>query len=252
MGDEKYNEFINYIRVSLGAPSIVVELLEPHYILSINKALMEWKKYGGGKEGDKMVGEWNFDMVPGQTRYDDVPEDLDYIISLTDRGTNILGITGVDDMLIYWNSEQNRNFFRDIADFYIKSGFIEFAKRTVGSEKSWEIIRTSDGKRHLGIYPMPGSIARVYVRYALKPNLTDITPEDTRNKWILDWALSEAKLILGEVRGKFVSGLPVASTSGGSLIQLNGASLKAEGLAEQVSLRAQARNWRAPIYPIFG
>ena len=252
MGEEKYNEFICYIRTSLGWPVLTIELCEPHYVLCINKALMEWAKYGGGKSGEKSIGEYTFQMNIGQTRYDNVPDDLDYIISLTDRGTNILGITGIDDWLIYWNSEQNRNFFRDIADFYIKHGFIEFAKRTVGAEKSWEIIRTADGKRHLGVYPSPGNNDLVYVRYALKPDVKNITNEMTHNKWILDWALSEAKIILGRIRSKFRSGFPTAQTSGGGLVQLDGAELIAEGIADQEKLRVQVKNFRAPIYPIFG
>lgn len=252
MAEEKYNEFINYIRLSLGWPVVTVELIEPHYVCCINKALMEWAKYGGGNAGEKSVGEYKFQMNPGQTRYDNVPDDLDYIISLTDRGTNILGITGIDDWLIYWNSEQNRNFFRDIADFYIKHGFIEFAKRTVGAEKSWEIVRTADGKRHLGVYPSPGNADLVYVRYALKPDIKNITHEMAHNKWILDWALSEAKIILGRIRSKFRSGYPVSQTSGGGLVQLDGEALINEGIAEQDKLRTQVKNWRAPLYPIFG
>lgn len=252
MAEEKYNEFIRYIHTSLGGSRLTIELAECDYILSIDKALMEWAKYGGGNQAEKMVGEYTFDLVPGQTRYDNVPDNLDYIVFITDRGTNILGLTGVDDWLIYWNSEQNRNFFRDIADFYIKHGFIEFAKRTVGAEKSFEIVRTPDGVRHLNVYPMPGSPGLVYVRYAIKSDIKNISTENTKNKWILDWALSEAKIILGRIRSKFRTGYITAQTSSGGLMQLDGAELIAEGIADQERLRSQVKNYRSPLYPIFG
>jgi hypothetical protein len=240
-----YDAIINYCAHKLGAPVVMVELLEEHFKTALESALDEFYKGAGGRY--KLVKEWSFMTNPGQTRYDSVPEDLNFIVSIASRGTNILGVTGVDDWLLYWNSEANRQFFRDVADFYISNGFIDTARRTVGSERSWELINTPDGN-FLGLYGLTSAPEKIIVRYAVKPTIQNISEY---NKWVKDWALAECKEILGRIRSKFESGYPVALNSGGGLVQLDGKTLLEESKAEKADLRARLVNWRTPLYAFF-
>ena len=47
-----------------------------------------------------------------------------------------------------------------------------------------------------------------------------------------DWALAEAKMMLGEARSKYASGLP----GPGGTVQLNGEALKQEAMTEKERL----------------
>ena len=50
--------------------------------------------------------------------------------------------------------------------------------------------------------------------------------------WMADWALAEAKMMLGEARSKYSSGLPGPQGS----VQLNGEALKQEAMTEKERL----------------
>ena len=61
----------------------------------------------------------------------------------------------------------------------------------------------------------------------LVPEQSLIQNEYTR-PWMADWALAEAKMMLGEARSKYASGLP----GPGGTVQLNGEALKSEAQIE--------------------
>ena len=65
----------------------------------------------------------------------------------------------------------------------------------------------------------------------LVPEQSLIQNEYTR-PWMADWALAEAKMMLGEARSKYSSGLP----GPGGAVQLNGEALKQEAASEKERL----------------
>ena len=64
--------------------------------------------------------------------------------------------------------------------------------------------------------------------------------------WISDMSLSQSKLMLGEARGKYTTGLPGA---GGAII-LNGENLKADAKVEIEELRMQIQNMEEGSAPL--
>ena len=246
-GNGNYNEIINFIRLRLGHPRITVELLEEHYITAIEEAIEMWTQLVGD-ERTKLVKEMYLNLTPGTVSYPIEDPEFDYVISLSEGSSHFLGIPGADNYLLYWNSRDNQGFFRDIADFYIKHGFLETAKRTIGADKTWEVINTPAGRK-LNIYPTPMYPQHVYVRYALKLKVDDFKDW---NIWIKKYALAVCKGILGEIRGKYTSGYPVAMNSGGGLVSLNGSELTSAGKEEIEKLEAKAANYRGVIYAFFG
>ena len=65
----------------------------------------------------------------------------------------------------------------------------------------------------------------------LVPEQSLLQNEYTR-PWMADWALAEAKMMLGEARSKYSSGLP----GPGGAVQLNGEALKQEAASEKERL----------------
>ena len=64
--------------------------------------------------------------------------------------------------------------------------------------------------------------------------------------WLAAYALAQSKLMLGEARSKYTSGLPGA----GGTITLNGDALKAEGQGEVESLREKLHNFEEGNTPL--
>jgi hypothetical protein len=65
----------------------------------------------------------------------------------------------------------------------------------------------------------------------LVPEQSLLQNEYTR-PWMADWALAEAKMMLGEARSKYASGLP----GPGGTVQLNGDALKQEAASDKERL----------------
>ncbi len=242
-----YNEIINFIRRKLGHPAVMVELLEEHYVEAITEAINKWALLCGDST-NRIVKEWYLEINPGHTQYAIEDPDFDFVLDFATKTQNVLGVAGADGWLLYWNSAENRGFFRDIADFYIQYGFMDMAKRTIGAEKSYEIITTPNGKK-IHIYPSPTTKEWAYIRYAVKPNINNISEW---TQWIKDYALAVAKEILGRIRSKYADGYPVAMNSGGGLVRLDGERLLEESTRDIALLKEESASWRGVIYPVFG
>jgi len=246
-GNSTYNDIINFVRRKLGHPVVRVELVEEHYVTAIEEALNMWTQLCGD-ESNRMVKEWYLDLTPGRVQYRIEDPDFDFIMEVATKTKNVLGVAGADGWLLYWNSAENRGFFRDIADFYIQYGFMDVAKRTIGADRTFEVITTPNGKK-LHLYPSPTVNEMAYIRYAVKPTIDNVKEW---NQWVKSYALASAKETLGRIRSKYGSGYPVAMNSGGGLVELDGARLLEESVREIEALKNEAQNWRGVIYPFFG
>ena len=74
--------------------------------------------------------------------------------------------------------------------------------------------------------------------YCFVEGLSNLVPEqsllqnDYTRPWMADWALAESKMMLGEARSKYSSGLP----GPGGAVQLNGEALKQEAASDKERL----------------
>ncbi len=123
----------------------------------------------------------------------------------------------------------NYNYAGGLATYDFYAGYIELAARMFGG---YIIFTFNNVTKELKLVRDPkGDGEQVLVWADIQKPETTLLQDPGSSVWIGDWTLSQLKLILGEAREKFGS---IAGPGGGT--NMNGAALKAEGLAMQDAL----------------
>ena len=79
------------------------------------------------------------------------------------------------------------------------------------------------------------------------PDDIELQHYDARHRWLIqEWAIAEAKIMLGRIRGKYSSGLP----SAGGDRTLDGEALIAEAREDKRELEAKVLDFQGPVMPM--
>jgi hypothetical protein len=116
----------------------------------------------------------------------------------------------------------------NVGDYYLLQANMEMTRKILGQDGTWDIINN----KYLQLTPPPSNTPeRIILEYkALDSN----TIAPAYRNWIQKYALACAKVLLGEIRGKYAV---IPGPAGGT--QLNGAALIQEGNAEKQQLQQE-------------
>jgi len=137
------------------------------------------------------------------------------------------GTLEFDFFIKYFQDNYLFNNF-SIGDYYLLQSTMEMTRKILGQDGTWDIINN----QFLQLYPPPAvTPERVILEYKAIDSNT-IAP--AYRNWIQRFALACAKVVLGEIRGKYST---IPGPAGGS--QLNGQALVQEGTAEKERLKEE-------------
>jgi hypothetical protein len=230
IGYSNREQLIKEMQLRLADGIVDVELDRDHYDIAINKALSTYRQLSSGSVEESVIFIQTQDNVTEYTLPDEVME----VRRLYRRGIGANSGTGSNfdpfDMAFNNMYLLNAGQIGGLATFDAFSQYKETVGRIFGSEynftwnrntKVLKILRNvrTDEEVAVGVYNfIPESVL-----------LKDIYS----SPWLSNFALANAKYMLGEARSKYQSGLPGA----GGAVTLNGDTLKAEAQAEMESLR---------------
>ena len=205
---------LEYVKFSLGAPVICVELDDEQLRKLIEQAL---GIYGTYKPVEKFG---SLSVLVSQQKY-----------SLTEAqvGRGIIEVFR-PDLFRHAISLEQFDVFKyhtylpnlDPGDYYQERVWWKEVRRSAGSDDDWEFIENPTGGGTLYISPIPAQSFTLTYIYITDPTLSEVPVSD--DDWIKDYILAMAMQVLGRIRRKF-SGVQGAETS----IDLDGADLVREG-----------------------
>ena len=243
IGHASREELIRELQLRLADGIVDVELDREHYDIGIDKAVGIYRQLSAGSVEESVIF---IETVDGQTDYT-LPDEVMEVRRIYRRGigTNSGGGTNFDPFDVAFNNMYmlQAGQIGGLAVFDAFAQYKETIGRVFGSEynflwnrntKKLKILRNVRHEEEVavGVYNfVPESIL-----------LKDVYAAN----WLGSYALAMCKLMLGEARSKYTSGLPGA----GGAITLNGDALKAEGQSEIESLRESLHNMEEGNAPL--
>jgi len=237
------DDLIRELKLRLGDGMVDVELDRDHYDIAINKAMAKYRQLSSGSVEESIV--W-IQTQPDVTKYT-LPSEVIDVKRLYRRGvgTNIGGGTNFDPFDVAFNNMYmlQAGQLGGLATFDAFAQYKETLGRIFGSEYNFTYNRNTKeltilrNVRHgedvaVGTYNfIPESVL-----------LTDVYA----SPWLSNFALAQAKFMLGEARSKFTSGLP----GPGGAVTLNGDALKTEAMSEMETLIAEIHNMEEGNSPL--
>ena len=230
IGFNNREALIDEIRLRLADGIVDVELDREHYDIAINRSIGKYRQLSSGSVEESVIF---IQTQPNVTEYT-LPDEVMEVRRLYRRGIGTSTGTGsnFDPFDAAFNNMYmlNAGQIGGLAVFDAFSQYKETLGRVFGSEynflwnrntKQLKILRNVRHEEEIavGVYNfIPESIL-----------LRDVYASN----WLGSYSLAMSKMMLGEARSKYTSGLPGA----GGAIQLNGDALKAEAQNEMQMLK---------------
>ena len=243
IGYKSREDLIKELQLRLADGMVDVELDRGHYDVAIDKAIAIYRQLSAGSVEESIIFLTTQDGVTEYTLPDEVME----VRRMYRRGigTNSGGGTNFDPFDVAFNNMYmlQAGQIGGLAVFDAFAQYKETIGRIFGSEynflwnrntKQLKILRNIRHEEEIavGVYNfIPESLL-----------LKDIYASN----WLGTYALAQSKMMLGEARSKYQSGLPGA----GGAIQLNGEALKAEAQAMIDSLKESIHNMEEGNMPL--
>lgn len=225
VGYNSRNEIIDEISLRLADGMVDVELDRDHYDIAINKSIQKYRQLSSGAVEEAVIF---IQTQPAVTKYT-LPDEVIDVKRLYRRGigTNSGGGTNFDPFDVAFNNMYmlQAGQVGGLAVFDAFAQYKETIGRVFGSEYNFTFNRNS---KELSI------LRNVNHGEDIAVGVFNFIPESVLIKdvygaeWLSAYALAQSKLMLGEARSKFGSGLP----GPGGAVTLNGDALKAEALNE--------------------
>lgn len=226
---------IDEVMLMLGHPMIDIELTPQHYELALNLSFDKWRQLSSNSVEERIAV---LDLITDQNEYY-LPEEVINVRKIFRRGVTgtasgtgayfdpfgaafaaqftIAGLGNAGDLTTY-------ELFRD---------FESVIGRMFGANLMfmWHpTIHRLDIQRHI---TGPESV----VMWVEIKRTDEMALQDPYSKsWLRDYAVARAKIMLGDIRGKYSS---LAGPSGG--ISLNGDAIKNEGIQESQRLELELK-----------
>jgi len=243
IGYNNREELIREMQLRLADGIVDVELDREHCDVAIDKALATYRQLSNGSVEESVVF---FNTSVNVTEYT-LPDEVMEVRRIYRRGigTNNSGGTNFDPFDVAFNNMYmlQAGQIGGLAVFDAFAQYKETIGRVFGSEynflwnKNTKILKILRNIQHeeevmVGVYNfIPESVL-----------LKDVYA----NPWLAYYALAQAKLMLGEARSKYTSGLPGA----GGAIQLNGETLKTEAREDLEKLKESIHNMEEGNMPL--
>lgn len=229
-------KLIKELRLMMGGSMVDVELDADHYNLAIDLALERFRQRSDGSTEESFLF---VTLEVGQQDYT-LPNEVQIVKAIYKRGVgyNTSGGSSFDPFEAAFSNiyllQSGRTGGIATWDFF--SQYQETVNRIFGgslnfvwnySDRKLQIIRKATGEQDVAIHV-----------YNQKPEIALL--EDPYTKpWLRDYSLAKCKIMLGEARQRFTSGLP----GPGGNVTLNGTEIKAEGLADLERLEQEILNF---------
>jgi len=227
-------ELITEIQLRLADRIVDVELDREHYDIAINKAISIYRQLSSGSVEESVIF---FNTEEGVTEYT-LPNEVQEVHRLYRRGIGSNGVgSNFDPFDVAFNNMYmlQAGSIGGLAVYDAFSQYKETIGRIFGGE--YDFI----WNRNTKVLKVLRNIKNVE---EIAVGVHNFVPESIllrdlyANPWISDMSLAQSKLMLGEARGKFTTGLPGA---GGAII-LNGENLKSDAKTEIEELRLAIHN----------
>ncbi len=224
------DKLINELKLRLGDGMVDVELDPEHYNLAIDRAIQTLRS-----RSDAAVEEsYTFLLTQVDTQEYTLPSEILNIRRIYRRGVgggNIGTGTNFDPFDVAFQNTYliNAGVVGGLANYDAFTQYKETLNRIFGGEYDFTF---NSNTKVLKI------LRKISVAEDIMMQVSNLVPEqsllqnDYTRPWMADWALAESKMMLGEARSKYSSGLP----GPGGAVQLNGEALKQEAASEKERL----------------
>ncbi len=244
--DER-RHIIDNLYMRLGAPTISVELTREQMDLAVQRGLDYMRRDSGAGYNR---GYFFLDLHPGQQHYTLTSKAVgfnkivDVLYLYRPRGGFLNSTFGGE---IYGQQLIQQLYVSgtfDILSYHLLASYQSVVAKLFASELqySW-----TERTRKLSILRKIARTERILVDAVIEKTEQDLFTDRMTKNWIENWALTEAKIMLGDMRGKF-STLPGA----GGAISLNADVLKADAAAMQEQLRKELDDYNASDIETWG
>lgn len=226
---------IKYVRLSLGAPVIEVELVDDQIKELIAQAL---DIYGSGKPVEVLA------TTPV------VPPGQKYTLSAGQYGRGIIEVfrpdllrqpIGLDQFDVFKYHTLLPNL--DPGDFYAERIWWQEVRRSAGSDDDWYVDEKLDGTADIYITPIPSEAYVLSFIFVRDPTLAEVPIVD--DDWVRDYSLALCKRTLGYIRSKYKSVQGAEQT-----IEMDGDTLRQEAKEEIALLEEYLAKRGQVIAPI--
>jgi len=233
-----YSELFRYVRSKLGEPLIPAEITDEQLEDCLSDAIFHYNRRKNYEErilsttlsGSSSVGYEIPTTVGGSDNI------IEIILRPRFPFTYYAGRTDiVSNLYVQYLFQRYKSGFSEmLTDYYVAITTEDDINTILGTQLKWEII---NGR--LFIWPPPDDLS-VIIRYRGALTASEIVT----NYWIKRLVLAEAKIVLGNIRSTFKSGIP----GGAEMLQLNGEDLKAEGLQEKEVILEDISKSQEPLF----
>ena len=236
-----YTELFRYIRGKLGEPQIPAEITDEQLEDCLSDAIYQYNRRKNFEEevlyttldGDAHDGYTIPAIIGGSDNIIEIIMSPRYPFSYYAGRTDLISNLYVQSLFKKYGS----GFSSMLTDYYVTITTEEDINVILGTQVKWEII---GGK--LKIWPAPTNM-----NIAIKYRGTLSAEEIVSNYWIRKLVLAESKIVLGNIRSTFKSGIP----GGTEMMQLNGEDLKQEGTTERQEILAELVKNQEPLFLSF-
>lgn len=243
IGYKSREQLIRELQLRLADGIVDVELDRDHYDIAIDRAIAIYRQLSSGSVEESVVF---IQTQPDVTEYT-LPDEVMEVRRLFRRGVGANSGTGSNfdpfDMAFNNMYLLNAGQSGGLATFDAFSQYKETVGRIFGSEYDFTYNRNTKLLKILRNVRVNEEVA-VEV-YNFVPEFILLSDVYASN-WLSSYALASAKMILGEARSKYQSGLPGA----GGAITLNGEQLKAEAQQEFDMLKQGLHNMEEGNSPL--
>lgn len=236
-------ELIRDLQLRLADGIVDVELDREHYDVAIERTISTYRQLSSGSVEESVM---ILNTQPGVQEYT-LPNEVMEVQRLYRRGvgTNSGSGSNFDPFDVAFNNMYllNAGQIGGIATFDFFSQYKELASRVFGSEFDFIWNRNTKVLKLLRNIQTDEDVAVAVYNYVPESTLL---MDVYASPWISDHALANCKMILGEARSKYQSGLPGA----GGAVQLNGDALKNEAKEEFADLKQRLHNMEEGNSPL--
>lgn len=239
-----YTVLYDYVRTSLGAPIVPVELTDGQLDVCLQEAVYEFNRWKNFKENIfymTLVGNaadgWEIPaIVGGQDNIIDViikPRlPFGYFSTSADAAANIF-------VQYFFNKYGKPGANGFLTDYSLMISFQKDMGLILGTEPRWFIMNN-----RLFLQPRPSSSLAIGIEYRSSLSIDDIV----NSMLIKRFVIAKAKLLLGNIRGTFGSSIP----GGAENIQLNSTEMISQGTAELEAVKAEIKGQQEPLFMVWG
>lgn len=240
-------QVIDNLYMRLGAPSINVELTREQMDLAVQKGLdyIRRDSGAGNQRGyfflDLKAGQQNYLLTSRAVGFNKI---VDIIFLYRPRGGFLNSTFGGE---IYGQQLIQQLYVSgtfDILSYHLLASYQTVVQKLFASDFQFQF---NERTRKLSILRKIARNERILIDAIIEKTEQDLLTDRMTKNWIENWALTEAKIMLGDMRGKFAS-LPGA---GGS-VTMNGAELKADAVAMQQVLLKEIDDYNASDIETWG